>query len=50
MNLKKENIVLLEIEHLMDINDMILQKSREQKEIVYSGEETYSIEHKKYKH
>ena len=41
------NILLLEIEHLVDINDIISKKSKEQKEIDYSGEEAYPIEYKK---
>ncbi len=45
----KNKIVLLEIEHLVDINDMICQKSKEQKEIVYSGDDVYPVQFKKLK-
>jgi prophage maintenance system killer protein len=43
----KNKIMLLEIEHLIDVNDMICQKSKEQKEIVYSGNDVYPIQLKK---
>ena len=40
-------IVLLEIEHLVDVNDMICQKSKEQKEIIYSGNDVYPVQFRK---
>jgi prophage maintenance system killer protein len=43
----KNEMVLLEIEHLIDINDMINRKSKEQKEIVYSGNDVYPVQFKK---
>ena len=39
----EENILLLEVEHLVDINDIIRQKAREEKDIDYSGEEVYPV-------
>ncbi len=47
MSTDENDIVLLEMEHLLDINDIIRQKSKVQREIDYSGEETYPIEIKK---
>jgi death-on-curing family protein len=44
MSLDDEKIILLEVEHLLDINNMIRKKSKEKKEIGYSGEKTYSID------
>jgi prophage maintenance system killer protein len=40
----KDKILLLEIEHLVDVNDMICQKSKKQKEIVYSGNDVYPVQ------
>jgi prophage maintenance system killer protein len=39
--------LFLEIAHLLDANDIILQKSKKQKEIDYSGEGIYPIEYNK---
>jgi death-on-curing family protein len=39
--------LIFEIEHLIDANEIILQKSKERKEIDYSGERVYHIEYKK---
>ena len=47
MSSEEDRVILLEVEHLLDINDMIRKKSKKQREIAYSGEETYSIELKK---
>jgi death-on-curing family protein len=43
----KTNIILLELEHILDINEMIRQKSEEEKEIQYTGDKIYSIDIKK---
>lgn len=41
------NIIFLEIEHILDVNELIRLKSKDNKEIDYSGEESYSIDLKK---
>ena len=44
MSSNENDIILLESEHLLDINDMIQKKSKEKKEIGYSGEDIYPIQ------
>lgn len=43
----EESILLLELEHLVDVNDIIRQKARNEKDIDYSGDDAYPIEFKK---
>jgi prophage maintenance system killer protein len=47
MALDATDINLLELEHILDINEMIRKISKEEKEIQYTGEKTYSIDIKK---
>ena len=44
MSSNENDIILLESEHLLDINDMIRKKSQERREIGYSGEDIYPIQ------
>jgi prophage maintenance system killer protein len=43
----KKSIIFLEVEHLIDVNDIIRQKAKDEKDINCSGEEAYPIEFKK---
>ena len=43
----EEDILLLEVEHLVDINDIIRQKALKEKDIDYSGDDVYPIEFNK---
>ena len=43
----KNKILLLEVEHLVDVNDIIRQTASEIKDIDYSGDDVYPIEMKK---
>ncbi|UCE74969.1 MAG: Fic family protein [Methanomassiliicoccales archaeon] len=47
MSNERENIFLLEVEHLIDTNDIIRQKATEKNAIDYSGDDVYPIEMKK---
>jgi prophage maintenance system killer protein len=42
-----DNIRFLEIEHILDVNELIRLKSKDNNDIDYSGEESYSIDLKK---
>jgi prophage maintenance system killer protein len=43
----EDSILLLEVEHLVDVNDIIRQKAMKEKDIDYSGDDVYPIEFKK---